>query len=326
MAKWVARDRRRRAASRNGEPAPSTAPSSGRPGPVVLALPEDMLTDRVDGRRRRPLHAGRSPSRRRPRCASCARCWPRRKRPLVILGGGGWNAQARAPTSAPSPKPTTLPVGCSFRRQDLFDNTHPELCRRRRHRHQPEAGRSASRTPTCCCVDRRAARRDDHRRLHADRHPGPDADAGPRPCRRRGTGPRLSGRPCRSTPACRPSPRPPRALRAGRRTPAWGDWTDGARTPTISTWSSRRHRPGRGADGRDHGLAARAPAGRRHHHQRRRQLRRPGCTASTATAASAPSSAPTSGSMGYGVPAARRRQARAPGPRRSSPSPATAAS
>jgi acetolactate synthase-1/2/3 large subunit len=96
---------------------------NGRPGPVVLALPEDMLTDRVD-----VPDAGRyKPVRPSPGAAQMRELSDRlgaAKRPLMILGGGGWSAEAVADMRAFA-EAANLPVGCSFRCQDLFDNGHP---------------------------------------------------------------------------------------------------------------------------------------------------------------------------------------------------------
>ena len=96
---------------------------NGRPGPVVLALPEDMLTDRVDVR-----DAGRytrvQPS---PSAAQMHELRDRldeAKRPFMIVGGGGWSHEAVADIRAFA-ETANLPVGCSFRCQDLFDNAHP---------------------------------------------------------------------------------------------------------------------------------------------------------------------------------------------------------
>jgi acetolactate synthase-1/2/3 large subunit len=95
---------------------------NGRPGPVVLALPEDMLTDRVD-----VSDAGKyKPVQPSPAAAQVHELQDRlaqAKRPLMILGGGGWSAQAVADITAFA-ETTNLPVGCAFRCQDLFDNTH----------------------------------------------------------------------------------------------------------------------------------------------------------------------------------------------------------
>ena len=57
MAKWVARDRRRRPYSRNMSATPFILAQSGRPGPVVLALPEDMLIDESAAADARPAKA-----------------------------------------------------------------------------------------------------------------------------------------------------------------------------------------------------------------------------------------------------------------------------
>ena len=85
--------------------------TSGRPGPVVLALPEDMLTDEVDVPDARP-HRAVAP--RRPASASsrgCASCSRGAERPLVDRRRGRLDARGRAPTSPRSPRRSALPVG-----------------------------------------------------------------------------------------------------------------------------------------------------------------------------------------------------------------------
>ena len=95
---------------------------NGRPGPVVLALPEDMLTDRVD-----VAEAGRyKPVQPSPSAAQMHDLRDRldeAKRPIMILGGGGWSVEAVADIRVFA-EAANLPVGCSFRCQDLFDNGH----------------------------------------------------------------------------------------------------------------------------------------------------------------------------------------------------------
>jgi acetolactate synthase-1/2/3 large subunit len=95
---------------------------NGRPGPVVLALPEDMLTDRVD-----VADAGRyQPARPSPSAAQMHDLRDRlddAKHPFMILGGGGWSPAAVADIRTFA-EAANLPVGCSFRCQDLFDNSH----------------------------------------------------------------------------------------------------------------------------------------------------------------------------------------------------------
>ena len=97
--------------------------SSGRPGPVVLALPEDMLVEKVrveDSERvKRVTHQPSMQSMQEVRSLL-----ELSERPLVILGGGGWSESARRQIEMFAEK-NHLPVGCSFRRQDLFDNRHP---------------------------------------------------------------------------------------------------------------------------------------------------------------------------------------------------------
>jgi acetolactate synthase I/II/III large subunit len=96
--------------------------TSGRPGPVVLALPEDMLTEPAacgDAARYQPVQA-------HPAVEDMARLQvllSAAKRPFVILGGGGWDAKACAQIREFAER-FDLPVGVSFRRQDYFDNTH----------------------------------------------------------------------------------------------------------------------------------------------------------------------------------------------------------
>ena len=97
--------------------------TSGRPGPVVLALPEDMLiatASVADTRRYTPVQASPSAAQIDTLRAMLAEA----KRPLVLLGGATWNAQACADL-ARFAEANALPVGCTFRFQDLLDNAHP---------------------------------------------------------------------------------------------------------------------------------------------------------------------------------------------------------
>lgn len=95
---------------------------SGRPGPVVLALPEDMLSAQADV----------------PDIAALAPCPPgvcgeqvdavldmlcRAERPLVIAGGSVWSTAA-ANNLARFAERFDLPVCATFRRQDRMDNRH----------------------------------------------------------------------------------------------------------------------------------------------------------------------------------------------------------
>ncbi|RYX88475.1 MAG: thiamine pyrophosphate-binding protein [Comamonadaceae bacterium] len=96
---------------------------NGRPGPVVLVLPEDMLTHDVDVQplpRVEAVEAWSDPgSLRRLREMLLAS-----SKPLVIAGGGGWTPQA-AQALQRFAENWKLPVGNAFRFQDTFDNHHP---------------------------------------------------------------------------------------------------------------------------------------------------------------------------------------------------------
>ncbi len=93
---------------------------SGRPGPVVLAMPEDMLRDEVDvadlaRTTRTAAHPGAD------ELARLRAMLAESERPLVILGGSGWDEDARDALTRFAAR-NELPVTCSFRRQSLFDN------------------------------------------------------------------------------------------------------------------------------------------------------------------------------------------------------------
>ncbi|WP_343730117.1 thiamine pyrophosphate-binding protein [Duganella sp.] len=97
--------------------------TSGRPGPVVLALPEDMLTTRASVADTRSYQAVQaSPS--AAQLDSVRALLATAQKPLVLLGGGGWSAQACADIQRFA-EANHLPVSCAFRFQDLLDNAHP---------------------------------------------------------------------------------------------------------------------------------------------------------------------------------------------------------
>ncbi len=98
--------------------------TSGRPGPVVLALPEDMLRDEVvtaDPAPYRAMQAHPGPA----AMADLRDRLARAKKPMVVLGGGTWTPQAVADIRAFA-EANFLPVATSFRAQDCFDNEHPQ--------------------------------------------------------------------------------------------------------------------------------------------------------------------------------------------------------
>jgi acetolactate synthase-1/2/3 large subunit len=93
---------------------------NGRPGPVVVALPEDMLTDHasvadVPAHKKIEISAGAEQLQELTELVKQA------ERPVVMLGGSGWDKQAVADMEAFCTA-NNLPVATSFRCQDLFNN------------------------------------------------------------------------------------------------------------------------------------------------------------------------------------------------------------
>ena len=97
--------------------------TSGRPGPVVLALPEDMLTDLTDSSDAGQWHGVKiSPASEDVRQA--AAMLADAERPFIIVGGSGWSDATRLQLQAFA-ETNAIPVANSFRCQDYFDNEHP---------------------------------------------------------------------------------------------------------------------------------------------------------------------------------------------------------
>jgi len=122
MAKWVAQIDRAHRIPEYVARAFQVA-TSGRPGPVVLALPEDMLTESAtvaDARPYQPVQAAPGAD----QIAQLRSLLSQSKRPLVMLGGSTWNTAA-CDAIASFAQANALPVACAFRFQDLFDNRHP---------------------------------------------------------------------------------------------------------------------------------------------------------------------------------------------------------
>ena len=95
---------------------------AGRPGPVVLVLPEDVLTEVVDaeieyGLRAEPVRPGIQPQ----QVESVLAALDAAQRPLMLVGGGGWSAQAGADAMRFAEN-HDLPVAVSLRCQDYVDN------------------------------------------------------------------------------------------------------------------------------------------------------------------------------------------------------------
>lgn len=122
MAKWVAQIDDASRVPEYMAHAFQTA-TSGRPGPVVLALPEDMLSASAsvpDARRYTSVQAHASAE----QVARVHHLLVNAERPFVIVGGHGWTRDA-AKSFREYVEAMGLPVGCAFRFQDTFDNSHP---------------------------------------------------------------------------------------------------------------------------------------------------------------------------------------------------------
>ena len=122
MTKWVAQiDRADRVAEYVSHA--FHVATAGRPGPVVLALPEDMQTEMAPasnaGRYQRvAANPGEYDMHRLRDLLGKA------KKPLMMVGGGGWNRQSSEDILAFA-RAFNLPVCASFRCQDLVDNRDP---------------------------------------------------------------------------------------------------------------------------------------------------------------------------------------------------------
>ena len=122
VAKWVAQieDASRIPEYLNRAFATAT---SGRPGPVVLALPEDMLTDVTEVADAKPwkqlaIHPSKEDVDKTVKSLSSA------NKPVIIIGGSGWSESTRLYLQN-FVEQSAIPVVNSFRCQDYFDNEHP---------------------------------------------------------------------------------------------------------------------------------------------------------------------------------------------------------
>lgn len=94
---------------------------SGRPGPVVLALPEDVLREQADTDdlpRYAPTTSGE------PDLSEFEKMLGQAAKPLLIVGGSGWTEKASADLTACA-ELWGVPVAAAFRHQDLIDNDDP---------------------------------------------------------------------------------------------------------------------------------------------------------------------------------------------------------
>jgi len=100
---------------------------SGRPGPVVIALPEDMLTSVTEVM---PLSGPVEIARSEPSVAAMGRVraiLAEAKRPVILYGGCNWQGEGTAPIQRFA-EASDIPVVSVFRYQDQFDNHSPVFC------------------------------------------------------------------------------------------------------------------------------------------------------------------------------------------------------
>ncbi|MCF4164208.1 thiamine pyrophosphate-dependent enzyme [Zavarzinia compransoris] len=97
--------------------------AGGRPGPVAIALPEDMLSEMVAVADAPPAPI-LAPFPDPALVAEAGRLIAAAKRPLMIVGGGGWSEAAAADIRRFATA-WNLPTACSFRRQDIVANDLP---------------------------------------------------------------------------------------------------------------------------------------------------------------------------------------------------------
>jgi acetolactate synthase-1/2/3 large subunit len=93
---------------------------SGRPGPVVLALPEDVLAEPADVADGAPVRVEHAAVRAED-LEGLGELLAAAERPLVVVGEGGWTAQTSEDVLAFC-EASDLPVACAFRCQDFVDN------------------------------------------------------------------------------------------------------------------------------------------------------------------------------------------------------------
>ncbi len=100
---------------------------SGRAGPVVLSLPEDMLSQVIAPPLQVRAAVASGAVARREDLTILADLLRAASRPLVIVGGSGWDA-ASSNALRKFAHRTSLPLIASFRRQDLVDNRDENYC------------------------------------------------------------------------------------------------------------------------------------------------------------------------------------------------------
>ena len=100
---------------------------SGRAGPVVLSLPEDMLSEVVAAPTQSSAAVAAGSAPRASDLEALGAMLAEASRPLVVVGGTGWTASG-CKALLEFARRNELPVAASWRRQDLIDNRDPNYC------------------------------------------------------------------------------------------------------------------------------------------------------------------------------------------------------
>ncbi len=122
MAKWIGQIDRIERIPEYVSHAFHTA-MTGRPGPVVLALPEDMLSSHADVEDARPAQPAQAKISDEDICTLQSHLQQASK-PLMVVGGPAWTSDAQAQLMAFAER-VNMPVAAAFRYQDYMDNRHP---------------------------------------------------------------------------------------------------------------------------------------------------------------------------------------------------------
>lgn len=123
MAKWVAQIDDPRRVPEYLSHAFHVA-TAGRPGPVVLALPEDMLTETLAAIPPLPRYQRVAAAPAPAQMERLRELLGNARKPFVIAGGSGWTEEATQ-DFARFVEQWQLPAGCAFRYQDTLSNEHP---------------------------------------------------------------------------------------------------------------------------------------------------------------------------------------------------------
>lgn len=95
---------------------------SGRPGPVVIALPENVLTDQTDAAALPGPVVVSEPAPDPEMLVQCQALLAKAKRPLILMGGGSWTVSGQRALEQFA-QASDIPVVAAFRYQDQYDNT-----------------------------------------------------------------------------------------------------------------------------------------------------------------------------------------------------------